>query len=223
MAGALRRPRSFSARGFAYRRRVLSLSAARWLLVLHAVLGAAAVAAATHWVVWLWPLWRGKVPRRAALGRFATIAMALYALAMAVGLVLYPTYKARVKLEYLTRPSSVIDDQAGRALATDELTDRAMGAPPRPVDLDRARRLAGDAPTRASKMARWFDTKEHWAAVGLLLGLALAAIGWAWRPGPDDPVQDGPVVVAVVGAIVVAAIAWYAAIVGLMTTATRSF
>ena len=65
---------------------MLSLTAARWLLVLHAVLGAAAVAAATHWVVWLWPLWRGRTPRRAALGRFATITMALYALAMAAGL-----------------------------------------------------------------------------------------------------------------------------------------
>ena len=72
-------------------------------------------------------------------------------------------------------------------------------------------------------MARWFDTKEHWAAVGLLLGVALAAIGRAWRPGPDDPVQDGPVVVVVVGAIAVAAIAWYATIVGLLTTMTRSF
>ncbi len=216
-------PAVVSAGGFAYRGRVLSLSAARWLLVLHAVLGAAAVAAATHWVIWLWPLWRGRVPRRAALGRFATIAVALYALAMVVGLVLYPTYKARVKLEYLSRPSSVIDDQAGRRLATDELTDRALGAPPRPVDVDRARRMVGDAPIRASKMARWFDTKEHWAAVGLLLGVALVAIGRAWRPGPDDPVAAGPVVVVVVGAIVVALIAWYAAIVGLLTTATRSF
>jgi hypothetical protein len=51
----------------------------------------------------------------------------------------------------------------------------------------------------------------------------LAAIGRAWRPGPDDPVQDGPVVVVVVGAIAVAAIAWYATIVGLLTTMTRSF
>ncbi len=202
---------------------MLSLTAARWLLVLHAVLGAAAVAAATHWVIWLWPLWRGKAPRRAAVGRFAAIAMALYALAMVAGLVLYPTYKARVKLEYLSRPSSVIDDHAARRLATEELTDRALGAPPRPVDVDRARRLVGDAPTQAGKIARWFDTKEHWAAVGLLLGVALLAIGRAWRPGQDEPVADGPVVLMLVGAIAVAAITWYAAIVGLLTTATRSF
>ena len=63
--GAVQAPAVVSAGGFAYRGRVLSLSAARWLLVLHAVLGAAAVAAATHWVIWLWPLWRGRVPRRA--------------------------------------------------------------------------------------------------------------------------------------------------------------
>ena len=152
---------------------MLSLTAARWLLVLHAVLGAAAVAAATHWVVWLWPLWRGRAPRVGAMRRFATIALALYALAMAAGLLLYPTYKARVKLEYLTRPASVIDDQAARQLAADELADRAAGRAPQPQDVDRARRLAGDAPT--------------------------------------------------LGAIAVAAAAWFAAIVGLLTTATRAF
>lgn len=202
---------------------MLSLSAARWLLVLHAVAGAAAVAAATHWVVWLWPLWRGRAPRKAALTRFGVIAMALYGLTFALGLVLYPTYKARVKLEYLTRPSSVIDDRAARQVAADELADRAAGRPPRPVDVDRARRMAGDAPLRASKMARWFDTKEHWAAVGLLLGLALVPVARGWRPGADEAVADGPVLLLLFGVAGVAAIAWYAAIVGLLTTATRSF
>ncbi|MBK9034738.1 MAG: hypothetical protein IPL61_26315 [Myxococcales bacterium] len=202
---------------------MLSLTAARWLLVLHAVLGAAAVAAATHWVVWLWPLWRGRAPRAAAMRRFATIALALYGAAMAVGLLLYPTYKARVKLEYLTRPTSVIDDHAVRRVAADELADRAAGRVPGPVDEDRARRLAGDAPTRAAKIARWFDAKEHWAAVGLVLGLGVLAVVRAWRPGEHEPVRDGPVALVVLGALAVAAVAWFAAIVGLLTTATRSF
>jgi hypothetical protein len=202
---------------------VLSLTAARWLLILHAVLGAAAVAAATHWVVWLWPLWRGKALRATATRRFATITLILYALALAAGMLLYPTYKARVKLEYLTRPASVIDDRAERALAAAELADRAAGRPPQAHDEDRARRLAGDAPTRAGKIARWFDAKEHWAAVGFALGLGVMVVVRRWRPGEREPVHEGPVAFVILGAIAVAAVLWFAAIVGLMTTATRSF
>ena len=202
---------------------MLSTVAARWLLVAHAIGGAAAVAAATHWVLWLWPLARGKAPRPAATRRFAVIALSLYGLAMAAGLVLYPTYKARVKLEYLTRPSAVLDDAAARIQAADELADRAAGRSPRPPDADRARRLGGDAPLRASKIARWFDAKEHVAAIGLILGLGVLAVTRAWRPGVAEPVADGPVGFVLLGAIAVAAAAWFAAIVGLLTAATRSF
>ncbi|MEZ4398772.1 MAG: hypothetical protein R3B06_02045 [Kofleriaceae bacterium] len=202
---------------------MLSIAAARWLMIAHAILGAAVVAAATHWVVWLWPLWRGRAPRAGAMRRFALITMALYALALVAGLLLYPTYKARVKLEYLTRPASVIDDAAGRALAAAELSDRAAGEVPRPPDVDRARRLAGDEPTRAAKIARWFDAKEHWAALGLVLGLGVLVVARRWQPGRDEPIADGPVGFVVLGALGVAAAAWFAAIVGLLTAATRSF
>src|SRR5688572_1101859 len=79
---------------------VLSDAAARWLLILHAVLGAALVAGATHWLVWLLKV-RRQPARIKGVRRFSLIAMALYAATMLAGLVLYPTYKARVKLEYL--------------------------------------------------------------------------------------------------------------------------
>lgn len=202
---------------------MLSLDVARWLLIAHAIIGGAATAAATHWVVWLWPLWRGRTTRARGMRRFAVITMALYVLAMVIGLVLYPTYKARVKLEYLNRPSSVIDDAAARALAHDELLDRAAGLPPREVDVDRARQRAGDSPERAKKIARWFDVKEHWVAVGLLLGLAVMAVLLVWRPASAEETRDGPIAFIVLGAMLVAAILWLAVIVGLATTATRSF
>lgn len=198
-------------------------TAARWLLIAHAIVGGAAVAAATHWVVWLWPLWRGKVARARGMRRFAVITMALYVIAMVVGMWLYPTYKARVKLEYLQRPSSVIDDRAQRALAQDELIDRAHGRPPRAPDLDRARARAGDAPDRARKVARWFDVKEHWVAVGLVLGLAVMAVVIAWRPRTEEDVRAGPIAFVIGGAALVSAILWLAVIAGLATTATRSF
>jgi hypothetical protein len=191
--------------------------------VVHAVLGAAAVASATHWVVWLWPLWRGRATRASGMRRFAIIALSLYGAAMAVGLLLYPTYKVRVKLEYLTRPSSVIEDAATRGLAHDELIARSHQVSPPVPDVDRARRAAGDAPLRASKVARWFDSKEHWVALGLVLGLGVLAVVTAWRPGVEEPVRDGPVAFVVLGALAVAAVLWFAAIVGLITTATRSF
>jgi hypothetical protein len=44
-----------------------------------------------------------------------------------------------------------------------------------------------------------------------------------WRPGEREPVHEGPVAFVILGAIAVAAVLWFAAIVGLMTTATRSF
>lgn len=201
---------------------MLATSTARLLLVLHAIVGAAAVAAATHWVVWLWPLTRGKATRAASMRRFATIALVLYGLALVLGLVLYPTYKARVKLEYLTRPASVVADHLERARAVAELTERAAGRPAPTDD------VAADAPVptaaeRASKIARWFDAKEHWAALGLLLGLAVWWVARAWRPGVDEPIADGPVWFVVLGAIGVAVAAWFAAVVGLVTTAARSF
>lgn len=202
---------------------MLSLAAARWLLIAHAIVGGAATAAATHWVVWLWPLWRGRAARARGMRRFAVITMVLYLITMAMGLVVYPTYKTRVKLEYLARPAAVIDDAAARALAHDELVDRATGQPPRAIDLDRARQRAGDAPERTKKVARWFDVKEHWVAVGLGLGLAVMAVLLAWRPRPGDEVRDGPVVFIVLGALIVAGVLWLAVIVGLVTTATRSF
>src|SRR5262249_37234102 len=153
----------------------------RWLLVLHAVFGVAAVAATTHWIVWMWPFRRGAYGRLRGARRFGVIAMALYGLAMSAGLLLYPTYKTRVKLEYLTSPEAVGADAAARAQAEDRLRRRWEAQPPATI----APASDEAAVARAARVARWFDVKEHWVALGVVLGLATLATLLAWDPRAD--------------------------------------
>jgi len=199
---------------------VLSQAAARWLLVLHAVLGAATVAAATHWALWLRSLVRGRHGRLRATRRFGVIAVTLFGLNLACGLVLYPTYKVRVKLEYLTSPPAVADDAEARLQAAERLVARREGREPRPLDPVALQQRRDDAALHADKAARWFDVKEHWVAVGLALGLATLAVLLVWNPKRDGP---GPARFVLLGTVGVAGIAWLAAIIGVLTAATRSF
>lgn len=199
---------------------MLSIETARWLLIAHAVLAFAAVASCTHWCVYLWPLARGRWVRIRAVKRFGVIAMAIYLVTMIGGLVLYPTYKAKVKLEYLTSSRAVLDDAAARVHAAEELVARVEGRPARALEPGAVLRATGEAPERAEKIARWFDVKEHWVAVGAILGLAtLVALLW-WDPRRDG---RGPVAFVVLGAAGTTAVVWLAAIVGLITAATRLF
>jgi hypothetical protein len=198
---------------------VLDPAAARWLMIAHGVLAAAAVAATTHWCVWLWPFRRERYARLRAVKRFGVIAMSLYLVAMSGGLLIYPTYKARVKLEFLTSSTAVLDDAAARMHATELVAARAADREPRTLEPGAILRATRDAPERAEKVARWFDTKEHWVAVGLMLGLAAMAVLLAWDPRRDG---RGPLTLVLCGALGTCAIAWMAAIIGLMTTATRS-
>lgn len=199
---------------------MLSLDAARWLLVLHAVLAFAAVAALTHWCVYLWPWIRGRYVRTRAVKRFGVIAMALYLVTAVGGLVLYPTYKARVKLEYLANARAVLDDHAERARAAEEITARAEQRPARVLDPGAVLRETGHEADRAERVARWFDVKEHWVAVGAILGLAALAMLLWWDPKRDG---RGPLMFVALGAFGTTAVVWLAAIVGLVTAATRSF
>ncbi len=198
---------------------MLSDAAARWLIVLHAIAGGAAVTAATHWLVWMAPFVRGRYGRLRGARRFAVITMTLYALAVVVGLVLYPTYKARVKLEYLASPELVAADATARLAAHEQLRARWDGRPPRELAPAELRRITAAAPDRADRIARWFDVKEHWAALGLVLGLATMAVLLAWDPRTDG---RGPLPFVLLGAAGTTAVLWLATIVGLITTATRS-
>jgi hypothetical protein len=173
-------------------------SHARLLLVVHAALGAALVAASTHLVVWMRGYLRGRFERRRAVRRFSLIAVALFGLNYTVGNLVYPTYKVRVRAGYLENPSAVEADL------------RARGASPDAVD---------DALDTTARVARWFDVKEHWASVGLMLSIACAVILRFW-----DPVRDGRDIAPVVFGLALgaAATAWLAALVGLVTASYRA-
>jgi hypothetical protein len=171
-------------------------SQARWLLVLHAILGAATVAASTHLVVWLRGYLKGKPQRRRAVRRFAWISLTLFALTFVAGNLGYPTYKVRVRTGYLENPPAV------QAAMPD--------AEPAAVE---ARYQA------TSRMARWFDVKEHWVALGLVLTFACLLILRRWEPTGEAAVI-APLVVAMAGTA--AATAWLAALVGLITSSYRA-
>src|SRR5262245_49907107 len=125
---------------------MLSVTAARWLIVVHAILGGAAVTAATHWVVWMWPFRRGVYTRLRGAKRFGVIAMTLYVCAFLVGGVLYPTYKARVKLEYFKNPAAVEADRAARVQAGEDVLARWEGRTARTLEPGAVERvIAGEA------------------------------------------------------------------------------
>lgn len=199
---------------------MVSAAVARWLLILHAVLAVALVGAATHWMIWLVRLVRGQPGRIRSVRRFAVIAMLLYGATMAVGLAVYPTYKARVKLEFLTRSAATSADARARLEAAEDLSSRVEGRPAREPGPAELTALERDASRRSVRIARWFDVKEHWVAVGAILGLAALAVLAVWDPRREGRGPSGFALAAVGGT---AAITWLAAIIGLVTTATRSF
>jgi hypothetical protein len=172
---------------------------ARWLLVLHAVVGAALVATTTHLVVWMRGYLRGKTARQRAVRRFSVIAVVLFAITFVLGNLAYPTYKVHVRAGYLEDAAAIEADLANRA-------PRAPGA----ID---------EALAETNRIVRWFDVKEHWAAIGLVLSIACAVILRAW-----DPARHGRdiALIAFGLALGAAATAWLAALVGLVTSSYRS-
>jgi cytochrome bd-type quinol oxidase subunit 2 len=200
------------------------------LQVLHLVLAVAAVGAATHLVVWLRGHRRGRPRRHAAARRFAAISATLCVATFVLGLVIYPTYRTRVRAEYLDQPT-VLADELGRAqVVRAELATRHGVEPgPREVspDVARARALG------AARLTRWFDIKEHWAALTTLLAACVFVVLAAWRTprrrGDDDdadPHDDddtallGPI--AFWAATVAAAGLWACAIIGVVLSNTRA-
>ena len=171
---------------------MLSLSAARWLLVLHTGLGVAAVAAGTHLVIWLRRYLRGTRSRRAVV-KFAAIFVGLQISAFVAGNAMYPTYKVEVRTAYLENSRAVAADHPGAA--TDELVRSAAQA------------------------ARWFDVKEHWIALGLFASAAVLLILAFWD-AKRDGAGFAPIVVGL--ASIACATVWLGAIIGVLTAAWRA-
>jgi len=192
----------------------LEAHARAWLIV-HAVVGAALVASATHFVIWARDAWSGKAARWRGVRRFATITLALYVAAFALGNLLYPTYKVRVRLEYLDEATALSKDAQARDEVRALIDKRRTGVAVAPAH--------NDAPALA-RVARAFDVKEHWVALGLALAAAACALAWAWDPRRER--SSGAAEMAGKAlfcfAVGTATCAWIGALVGLYVSSFRS-
>jgi hypothetical protein len=191
---------------------VLTESAARWILVLHTIVGVAAVGAATHLVLWLRKYLRGQSGRRRAVLRFAWLVLALQIGAFVAGNVMYPTYKVEVRAAYLENASAITAAESAHERELARLAAReGTEAPRATATIEMVR--------RAAQAARWFDVKEHWIALGILVSAALIVILWLWEPKRDGMVI-APVVLTL--AVIVAGTVWFGAIVGVLTATWRA-
>jgi hypothetical protein len=193
-------------------RGVLTEAAARWMLVLHTALGVAAVGAATHLVVWSRSLLRGSFGRLRAVRRFAWIALVLQVLAFGAGNVMYPTYKVEVRTAYLEDADALAGDRAARQARLDDIARREGARVPQVAGL--REQVRG-----ATGIARWFDIKEHWVALGILASLALVLVLGFWDPRTGGR-ELAPVVLGL--AVIVAGTLWLAAVIGVLTSAWRA-
>ena len=193
---------------------------ARPLLILHAVLAAALVAATTHLALWMRGYGSGRFRRFRATQRFAGISFALYLATFAVGNLLYPTYKVRVRLEYLENADAIAGDLKAREAQAASLA-AGFGAAREeraPVSGISAPRLAA-AERDAARTALWFDIKEHLVFLGLLPATALWWTLRRWRSAEGEATV-GKSLLAM--AILACAAVWMAALIGLFTAAVRA-
>ncbi len=198
------------------------------LLVGHAVAGLCTVALSTHLLFWL----RGRRSHRSSR-RFALLSAAAFVVTMVLGMALYPTYRVRVRAEYLDNPSAIrraTEQQANaerlaRARNQESLrfrrgaTSTSVVPPLRDSERDVIATRAEQRATQAAKLARWFDVKEHWSALGLLLAGALTLMLWVSPPSKNSSRMRSGTLALALGATL---IAWFAATVGIILTAARS-
>ena len=180
-------------------------SLARPLLIVHAIAAAVLVAATTHHLVWCRHYLRGKFHLYKGERRFAVIASSAFVLTFVVGNLLYPTYKVRVRAEYFDNPSAIAAEARLRVQAR-----QAVG-------------LKTGAPTlqtgaSLSTVARAFDIKENWVALGAAASVILLLLSRLAHP-KDHP-QVMPLYLGLV--MFVCATAWFGALVGLVTASFRS-
>ena len=185
---------------------------ARLLLVVHAILAATLVAASTHLVVWMRGFPRGRFQRFRAVRKFAVITASLYVATLVAGNVIYPVYKVQVRAGYLERPDMVVRDyqeriETGAAISGDAAPPGALA------------RAAATMPRQAARVARWFDVKEHWVALGMALSLGCALALLVWNPRRHSHAVAPLLFLMALGA---SAAAWLGAIVGLVVSSYRS-
>jgi hypothetical protein len=179
-------------------------SLARPLLLCHAIAAAVLVGATTHHLLWVRHYVWGRYGQVKAEKRFATICAVTFLVTFIGGNLLYPTYKVRVRAEYFDNPAAISEEVKLR-VAQHEL----VGVKPR------------SAPTvvaSLSPIARLFDIKEHWVALGCAVSVALWLLSRRLHPREDRRVL--PLYVAL--SAIQCSTAWFGAIVGLLTASYRS-
>ena len=163
---------------------------ARLLLVVHALLGGTLVALTTHHLVWIL---RSRAARREGEPRFAFLSSLFFCLAFALGSLLYPTYRVRVRAELLDAPAAVAREVGARTTRT-----------PSPS-------------LSPARVGRLFDVKEHLVALGLLASLALFWL--SRRTSPTDP--DARFLYVALGSFCCAT-TWCGVVIGLYTASIRA-
>jgi hypothetical protein len=173
-------------------------------MVCHAISAAVLVGATTHHLLWCRHYLRNSYGRVKAERRFATICAIAFVSTFALGNILYPTYKVRVRAEYFDNPAAVAGEVKLRVA-----NHRALGVAPTPTQ---------SVVQSLSPVARLFDIKEHWVALGCMASIALWILSRKLHP------KDEPRVLALyVGlSAVQCGTAWLGAVVGLVTASYRS-
>jgi hypothetical protein len=180
---------------------------ARPLLVCHAISAAVLVGASTHHLLWCRHyLWQ-RYGRIEAEKRFATITSCAFVITFVLGNCLYPTYKVRVRAEYLDNPPAIAEEVRLR-----EAQHRELGVAAAPPN------EAATIVRSLSPVARLFDIKEHWVALGVAASLAL----WVLSRKAHPREQRGVLPLYLGLAMVQCGSAWFGAVVGLMTASVRA-
>jgi MFS family permease len=172
---------------------------ARPLLLVHAVAAAVLVASATHHIVWLRGYFRREFSRYKGERRFALITAIAFVTTFLVGNLLYPTYKVRVRAEFFDNPAAVAEE--ARLRQTQAITPA----------------MTRQAPV-LSPIARLFDIKEHWVALGCVASLLLLLLSRLAHPRDEERTLTLYLGLA----LFVGGTAWWGAIVGLITASFRS-
>lgn len=177
---------------------------ARPLLYVHAIGAAVLVGATTHHLLWCRHYLYGKFGHARAEKRFAAITAIAFVFTFVLGNLLYPTYKVRVRAEYFDNPPAIAEEVKLRAAQ-----HRAVGVdtPPLPAVV-----------ASLSPIARLFDVKEHWVALGCAASLILLVLSRKAHPRDDRRVL--PLYLGL--SMIQCGTAWFGAIAGLVTASYRA-
>ena len=179
-------------------------SLARPMLLCHAIAAAVLVGATTHHLLWCRHYVWGRAGYIKAERRFATICAIAFVTTFILGNLLYPTYKVRVRAEYFDNPAAISDEVKLRVAQHALVGVKPTPAPPVVASL--------------SPIARLFDIKEHWVALGCAASVALWLLSRKLHPRDDRRVL--PLYVGL--SALQCGCAWFGAIVGLVTASYRS-